>query len=88
VNAGVPRRGSSRGGGGRGPDRGLCDRSFRSKSNDRPATGPRLMKVSSVNFRYHGFPKVIHPGLFHVAFTNQEGLPFRHEMVVVSLQPG
>jgi hypothetical protein len=58
------------------------------RSNDRPATSTRLIKVSSVNFRYHGFPKVIHPGLFQVAFTNQEGFPFRHEMVVVSLQPG
>jgi len=58
------------------------------RSNDGPATSTRVIKVSSMNFRYHGFPKVIHPGLFQVAFTNQEGFPFRHEMVVVSLQPG
>ena len=58
------------------------------RSDDRPATGTRLVKVSAVNFRYHGFPKAIHPGLFQVAFTNQEGFPFRHELVVVSLQPG
>ncbi len=58
------------------------------RPNDRPAAGTPLIKVSSVNFRYHGFPKVIHPGPFQVAFTNQEGFPFRHEMVVVSLQPG
>ena len=58
------------------------------RPNDRPVAGTPLIKVSSVNFRYHGFPKAIHPGLFQVAFTNQEGFPFRHEMVVVSLQPG
>src|SRR5207248_3285416 len=40
------------------------------RSNDPPAAG-RLIKVSAVDFRYHGFPKVIHPGLFQVAFTNQ-----------------
>jgi hypothetical protein len=58
------------------------------RPNDRSAAGPRLMKVSTVDFRYHGLPKVVHPGLFQVAFSNQEGFPFRHEMVVVSLQPG
>jgi hypothetical protein len=58
------------------------------RTSDRPAAGPRLVKVSAVNFRYHGFPKVMHKGLFQVAFTNQEGFPFRHELVVVSLQPG
>jgi hypothetical protein len=57
------------------------------RPNDRPA-GPGLVKVSAVDFRYHGFPRVIHPGPFQVAFTNQEGFPFRHEMVVVALQPG
>lgn len=58
------------------------------RSGEAPPAGTPLLKVSSVNFRYHGFPKVIHPGLFQVAFSNQEGFPFRHEMVVVSLQPG
>jgi hypothetical protein len=58
------------------------------RPNAGPAAGTPLIKVSSVNFRYRGFPKVVRPGLFQVAFTNQEGFPFRHEMVVVSLQPG
>ena len=58
------------------------------RPNDRPAAGPRLIKVSAVDFRYHGLPRAIHPGLFQLAFTNQEGFPFRHEAVVVSLQPG
>jgi hypothetical protein len=53
-----------------------------------PVPGPTVYRVSSQDFRYHGFPKSIRPGLFQVAFTNQESFPFHHEMVIVALQPG
>lgn len=58
------------------------------RSGGAPAQGTRLFKVSSTDFRYHGFPRSIRPGLFQVAFTNEESFPFHHEMVIVALQPG
>jgi hypothetical protein len=60
--------------------------SSRAKGSHAPA--PRVYRVSSTNFRYHGLPGTIRPGLFQVTFTNDEGFPFKHEMVVVALQPG
>ena len=59
-----------------------------SRSKGKHAPGPRLYRVSSTSFRYHGFPSTIGSGLFQVSFTNDEGFPFKHEMVVVALQPG
>ena len=58
------------------------------RSGDAPAPGTPVYRVSSMDFRYHGLPRSIPPGLFQVAFSNQEGFPFHHEMVVVALQPG
>jgi hypothetical protein len=57
-------------------------------SRDEQASSPRLYEVSATDFRYHGFPSSIGHGLFQVSFTNREGFPFRHELVVVRLQPG
>ena len=62
--------------------------SVSSRSNGTPVAATRLLKVSSEDFRYRGFPSTIHSGLFQVAFSNDEGFPFRHEMVIVQLQPG
>jgi hypothetical protein len=59
-----------------------------SRSRGKHVAAPRLYRVTSTDFRYHGFPSAISPGLFQVSFTNAEGFPFRHEMVVVALQPG
>jgi hypothetical protein len=57
-------------------------------SLDKQASRPRLYRVSATDFRYHGFPSSIGHGFFQVSFTNREGFPFRHEMVVVRVQPG
>jgi hypothetical protein len=58
------------------------------RSRGRQAPHTRLFSVTATNFRYHGFSSTVRPGLFQVSFTNAEGFPFRHELVLVALQPG
>jgi hypothetical protein len=41
-----------------------------------------------MRFRFSGMPARIPTGLIDVMFSNREAFPFRHEMVLVSLQVG
>jgi hypothetical protein len=48
----------------------------------------KALQVGARQFRFHGMPGTVDPGMITIAFANRESFPFRHEMVLVSLQAG
>jgi hypothetical protein len=52
-------------------------------------TSPGSYRVFAQQFRFHGLPAHVQANSpFDIVFTNREGFPFRHEMVLVGIDSG
>jgi hypothetical protein len=60
---------------------------YSSRSRARHLPAPRVYRVTSTDFHYHGLPSTVRPGLFQVAFSN-DGVPLPPRDGGDLLQPG